>query len=80
MSSIKDRRYHNLPFDEDILMPDYGVADTVRLVFHAPVAQDQIPGNNGTFELERHFGRRKEPVGRPDIVQKTGYVVRFRVV
>lgn len=65
----------NEPFHEDVLVPNYSITNAIRLVFHTPMAQYQIPSNNSAFELKGHLSRCNEPVSCSDIMQQTGDVV-----
>ena len=61
-------------------MSDDCIADAIGLIFDAAILKDNVPGDNGTLELKRHFRCRKESLGGTDVVQKTGKVVCLIIV
>ena len=61
-------------------MSDYCITDAISLIFDAAILKDNVPGDNGTLELERHLRCRKEGFGSTNVVQKTGKVVCLIIV
>lgn len=66
-----------IPFDENVLVSDDGVAHAIRLALGASQSEDEVARDDRALELERHVRRREEPLCRPNVVQQARQRVRL---
>lgn len=69
-----------IPLDEYVLVPNYGLADTVCLIFDAAVFENHLARDEGAFEFEGHLCCSQKGVCSSDIVEQACEIVGFRVI
>ena len=68
------------PFHEDILVPNYGLTNTVSLILDGTICKEQVPRDDCTFELERHLCCREKGICGSDIMQEACEIVGLGIV